>query len=55
MLALIWAEISPIEKILKNDRYLIKDVDGFQLSRNPYQGVWSVNNIRHWMKNSSIV
>lgn len=41
-----------IEKVLKNDRYLIKDIDGFQLSRNPYQGVWSANNIRHWVKDT---
>jgi len=39
-----------IERILKNDRYLIKDFDGFQLSRNPYQCVRSGNNIRHWLK-----
>jgi len=27
-----------IDKLLKNDSYLIKDVEGFQLSRCPYQG-----------------
>jgi len=30
-----------IDKVLRNDKYLIKDVEGFQLSRCPYQGVWS--------------
>lgn len=40
-----------IEKILKNDRFLIKDVEGFQLARNPYQGVWSSQNIKHWIGN----
>lgn len=38
-----------IEKVLKNDRFLIKDVEGFQLARNPYQGVWSSQNIKHWI------
>ena len=39
-----------IAKVLRNDRFLLKDIDGFQLSRNPYQGVWSAQNIRHWIK-----
>jgi len=38
-----------IDKVFRNDRYLRKDVEGFQLSRCPYQGVWSSQNIRHWI------
>jgi hypothetical protein len=38
-----------IAKILRNDRFLLKDVEGFQVSRNPYQGVWSAQNIRPWI------
>lgn len=39
-----------IFKVLKNDRYILKDVDGFQLARNPYQGVWSAHNMKPWIK-----
>jgi len=38
-----------IAKVLKNDRFLIKDVEGFKLPRNPYQGVWSSQYIKHWI------
>jgi len=40
-----------ISKVLRNDRFLLKDVEGFQISRNPYQGVWSIQNIKHWIGN----
>lgn len=39
-----------ISKILKNDRYLLQDVEGFQKSRNPYKGVWAADNIRPWFQ-----
>ncbi|XP_039490057.1 uncharacterized protein LOC120450884 isoform X1 [Drosophila santomea] len=39
-----------ISKVLKNDRFLLEDVDGFQISRNPYRGVWSIQNIKHWQR-----
>lgn len=39
-----------IAKVLRNDRYLIQDVDGFQQSRTPYRGVWAVSNIRPWFR-----
>ncbi|XP_052855249.1 uncharacterized protein LOC128264009 [Drosophila gunungcola] len=38
-----------IAKVLRNDRFLLKDVEGFQVSRNPYKGVWSAQNIRPWI------
>lgn len=37
-------------KVLRNDRYLLEDVDGFQQSRTLYRGVWSVSNIRPWLR-----
>lgn len=40
-----------IAKVLRNDRFLLKDVEGFQVSRNPFKGVWSVQNIRPWIGN----
>jgi len=41
-----------ISKVLRNDKFLLKDVEGFQVSRN--QGVWSINNIKHWVGSKKI-
>jgi len=41
-----------IPKTLRNDRYVIKDADGFQQSRIPYKGVWAVANIKPWLGNN---
>ena len=35
-----------IRKILENDRYLIKDITGMQLSRLPYTGVCAAANMK---------
>lgn len=37
-----------VSKVLRNDRYVLEDVEGFQQSRIPYVGVWAVANIRPW-------
>lgn len=37
-----------ISKVLRNDRYVLEDVEGFQRSRTPYSGVWAVGNLRPW-------
>ncbi|XP_076660149.1 uncharacterized protein LOC143363456 [Halictus rubicundus] len=37
-----------IDRVLRNDRYVIKDVEGFQLSQTPYRGTWEAANIRPW-------
>jgi len=42
-----------IAKAMRNDRFLLKDVEGFQLARSPYLGVWSAQNLRHWIKNKN--
>ena len=39
-----------VAKVLRNDRYLLEDVEGYQQSRNPYKGVWAVGNIRPWFR-----
>lgn len=31
-----------VSRVLRSDRYLLKDIEGFQQSRNPYRGVWGV-------------
>jgi len=40
-----------IIKVLPNDRYLIKDVEGFQLTQIPYEGIWEAANIKKWINN----
>lgn len=37
-----------IDKELRNDRYLLKDIAGFQVSQKPYHGVWEAANLRPW-------
>lgn len=37
-----------VERVLRNDRYVIKDVDEFQLSQTPYHGTWEASNMRPW-------
>ena len=39
-----------IDKKLRNDRYLLKDIAGFQVSQKPYHGVWEAANLRPWHK-----
>lgn len=39
-----------VSKVLRNDRYLLEDVENFQQSRAPYKGVWSASNMKPWVK-----
>lgn len=39
-----------IIKVLRNNRYLVGDVEGFQNSQKKYQGVWEPKNMRLWVK-----
>ncbi|XP_046142337.1 uncharacterized protein LOC123987954 [Osmia bicornis bicornis] len=36
---------------LRNDRYVVADVRGFQNTQRPYQGTWSSANMRPWCPN----
>ena len=36
---------------LRSDRYFVADVEGFQNSQRPYQGVWEPANMRPWIMN----
>jgi len=33
---------------LRNDRYVVADVEGCQISQKPYQGIWEANNMKPW-------
>lgn len=37
-----------VDRVLRNDRYVIKDIEGFQLSQTPYRGTWEASNMRLW-------
>ncbi|XP_015433584.1 PREDICTED: uncharacterized protein K02A2.6-like [Dufourea novaeangliae] len=37
-----------IVKELRNDRYVIADIEGFQMTQKPYKGVWEPANMRMW-------
>lgn len=39
-----------VVKELRNNRYVVADVEGFQLTQKPYQGVWEPANMRPWLK-----
>ena len=40
-----------ILKVLRNDRYVLCDVENFQVTQRPYQGVWEAVNMRPWRPN----
>jgi hypothetical protein len=42
-----------VKKVLRNDRYLIGDIEGFQNTQKKYQGVWEAKNMRQWLKPDS--
>lgn len=39
-----------IEKVLPNDRYILKDVDGYQVTQVPYHGTADSSHMRLWCK-----
>lgn len=38
-----------IDKVLRNNRYVITDPPGFQNTQKLYTGTWDVNNLRPWL------
>lgn len=40
-------------KVLRNDRYVIGDLENHQVSQKPYCGVWEAANMRPWCANES--
>lgn len=38
-----------IDKILPNDRFVIKDIDGFQVTQMPFDGVLDSSRIKPWL------
>lgn len=42
-----------VKTVLRNNRYLISDIEGFQNTQKKYQGVWEPKNMRLWVKPDS--
>lgn len=38
-----------VDRVLRNDCYVVKDVEGFQLAQTPYFGTWESSNMRPWV------
>jgi len=41
-----------IKQALRNNRYLLSDVDGFLNTQRPYQGIWEACNMRPWLRDN---
>lgn len=37
-----------VNRVLRNDRYVVTDVEGHHLTLTPYQGTWEASNMRSW-------
>lgn len=44
-----------IKKVLPNDRFLITDIEGFQVSSLPFESVCSPNNMKKWLSSDYCV
>jgi len=41
-----------VKRALRNNRYLLSDVDGFLNTQRPYQGIWEACNMRPWLRDN---
>lgn len=42
-----------VKKVLRNQRYVIADIDGLQITQRRYEGVWEPRNMRRWLHGES--
>ncbi|KAK2581366.1 hypothetical protein KPH14_012284 [Odynerus spinipes] len=52
-LLLKYKEPYVVDKVLRRDKYLVKDIDGFQLSQKPFSGIFSPDRMKLWEKGNS--
>jgi len=43
-----------IKVVLPNDRYVVKDIEGFQVTQLPFNSVFESKYIQPWIKNNVI-
>nr|CAI5854752.1 unnamed protein product [Callosobruchus analis] len=41
-----------ITKVLDNDRYVVTDVENFQITQKPFEGICSPDNMKLWLHDS---
>lgn len=39
-----------VVRVLRNDRYVIKDMSNHQMKHKPYEGTWEAVNMKPWVK-----
>jgi hypothetical protein len=39
-----------IKKVLDRDRYIVGDIEGFQVTQRPYEGIVGPDRIKRWVK-----
>ena len=37
-----------VTKVMRNDRYVLQDVENFQVTQKPYIGTWEACNMKPW-------
>lgn len=45
-LKLYWKGLYEVVKPLRNDRYVLKDIENHQITQRPYIGTWEASNMR---------
>ena len=46
-----WKGPYEIVKVLRYDRYVIKDIENFQVTQRPYTGTWEACHLKPWCPN----
>lgn len=41
-----------VDKVLNKNRYVIKDIPGYNVSQRPYNSILSPDRLKHWIKNT---
>jgi len=43
-----------VRKVLDNDRYVVGDIEGNQVTQRPYEGIIGPDQMKSWVKMSNI-
>lgn len=39
-----------VKKVLKNDRHIVSDIEGFQITQIPYTGTVGPDQMKYWIR-----